>query len=157
MYPKTTKTNCPKMQGIMQISHFAKAQEGSALVIAIFIIIVMSLLGAALVNMLDSSQESVAYEVLGTRAYTAAQSGAQWQLGQIFPVGNSNNVHGCGVSLPPIISNINGLQGCKILSPITCTEFEHQGVRYFTIESTGQCSLDGELTSRTVEIEARSL
>jgi hypothetical protein len=39
-------------------------QKGSALVIAIFIIIVLSALGAALVNMLDSSQEGVAYEVL---------------------------------------------------------------------------------------------
>jgi MSHA biogenesis protein MshP len=133
-------------------------QRGSALVIAIFIIIVMSLLGAALVNMLDSSQESVAYEVLGTRAYAAAQSGAQWQLGQIFQAGAASDaVNACSVAAPPTISSTDGLKGCEIINPVTCSEYTHDTVRYFTIVSTGECTIDGEKTSRTIEVKARSL
>jgi MSHA biogenesis protein MshP len=130
-------------------------------VIAIFIIIVFSVLGAALVNMLDSSQEGVAYEVLGTRAYTAARTGVQWQLAQLFPVGiNSKSVETCEIALnkPPDISNIPGLQGCRIVDPIECEDFLHDGnVRYYTITSVGQCDIDGEVTSRVIEVEARSM
>ena len=93
-------------------------QKGSALVIAIFIIIVLSALGAALVNMLDSSQEGVAYEVLGTRAYTAAQSGLQWQLSETFPLGS--NAISCKNqadinSLTPNFVNVPGLKQCLSL------------------------------------------
>jgi MSHA biogenesis protein MshP len=152
-YDRAANSHCN-----MQSMHRAKKQSGSALVVAIFIIIVISILGAALVNILDSSQESVAYEVLGTRAYTAAQSGVQWQLGQIFPVGASSDaVNGCSAASPPVITNIDGLKGCSIVDPVACTEFTHKSVRYFTVTSTGECNIDGEITSRTVEVEARSL
>ena len=137
-----------------------KHNRGSALVIAIFVIVVMSLLGMALVKMMDSSQQNVAFEVLGTRAFSAAQTGAQWQLAQLFPVGlNSASANTCaGVSqAPPPVHNAPGLQDCFIASPITCEDFLHDGVRYYTITSVGQCQLDGEVTSRIIEVEARSM
>jgi MSHA biogenesis protein MshP len=137
-----------------------KKQRGSALVIAIFVIIVMSLLGAALVKIMTSSQENVAYEVLGTRAYLAAQSGAQWQLAQLFPVGlTSTTLNRCNdvSQRPPIIDHIPGLKNCKIVSPVTCDDFLHLNVVYYTIRSVGECNIDGEFTSRIIEIEARSL
>tara|TARA_R110000737_G_scaffold316626_1_gene327005 strand:- start:1440 stop:1925 length:486 start_codon:yes stop_codon:yes gene_type:complete len=133
-------------------------QTGSALVIAIFAIIVMSLLGAALVNMLDSSQEGVAYEVLGTRAYTAAQSGLQWQLSEVFPL-NSDAI-ACKIpteinSLTPTFNNVPGLAQCSI--NVTCVDFVLDSVRYYTITSTSECAIDGEVTSRRVAVEAHSL
>ena len=138
-----------------------KVNNGSSLVIAIFVIVVMSLLGAALVKMMDSSQENVAFEVLGTRAYTAARTGVQWQLAQLFPVGlNSESVKTCDSvnNDLPDISNIPGLQGCLIVDPIECEDFLHDGnVRYYTITSVGQCNINGEVTSRVIEVEARSM
>lgn len=137
-----------------------KHNRGSALVIAIFVIVVMSLLGMALVKMMDSSQQNVAFEVLGTRAYSAAQSGAQWQLAQLFPVGlNSPSSNTCASvsQVPPALSNTAGLQGCYIVSPISCEDFLHDGVRYYTVTSVGQCDIAGEVTSRIIEVEARSL
>lgn len=134
--------------------------RGSALVIAIFVIIVMSLLGAALVNMMDSSQESVGFEVLGSRAYMAAQTGVQWQLAQLFPVGlmsTSANTCASVSQTPPQISNIQGLQGCSIVSPVICEDFLHNNVRYYTVTSVGQCQIDGEVTSRIIEVEAREM
>ena len=133
-------------------------QKGSALVIAIFIIIVLSALGAALVKMLDSSQEGVAYEVLGTRAYTAAQSGLQWQLSEVFPL-NSGAIacksQTATNSRTPTFNNTQGSAQCII--NVTCTDFELDSIRYYTITSSGECALDGEVTSRKVAVEARSL
>jgi MSHA biogenesis protein MshP len=149
-----------KNQQFHHNSGYYRPRKGSSLVIAIFVIVVMSLLGAALVKMMDSSQENLAFEVLGTRAYNAAQTGVQWQLAQLFPVGlNSSAVNTCaGVSHePPIISNIVGLNACKIVNPIKCDDFTHEGIRYYTITSVGQCSIDGEVTSRVIQVEARSL
>ena len=134
--------------------------QGSSLVIAIFIIVVLSLLGAALVKMMASSQQNVAFEVLGTRAYTAAQTGVQWQLAQLFPVGlGTSSTKKCSdVShVPPVINNTSGLKGCNIISPIGCNDFLHDGVRYYTVTSIGSCDIDGEVTSRIIEVEARSL
>jgi MSHA biogenesis protein MshP len=137
---------------------YPSLQKGSALVIAIFIIIVLSALGAALVNMLDSSQEGVAYEVLGTRAYTAAQSGLQWQLSEVFPLGsvaitckNQADIN----SITPTFINTQGLSQCSV--SVSCSDFELDSIRYYSIVSTGQCTIDGEATSRTVAVEARSL
>lgn len=149
----------------LQRLNYTSKQRGSALVIAVFVIIVMSLLGAALVKMLESSQENVAYEVIGTRAYTAAQIGVQWQLSQVFPlavIGAEAQALQCSdidFNEKPQISNVTGLKDCEIvLNPATaCVDILHQNTRYYTITSTGQCNIDGEITSRTVRVDAKSL
>jgi MSHA biogenesis protein MshP len=138
--------------------HYSNVQ-GSALVIAIFIIIVMSLLGAALVKMLASSQQNVVYEVLGPRAYAAAQSGIQWQLSQVFPLSTSGGVS-CAVQSvidanKPTFSGVNGLAQCSV--SLKCSDFVIASTRYYTLEATGQCEAGPELTSRTIQVEARSL
>lgn len=136
---------------------YYKKQAGSTLVIAIFIIVVLSSLGAALVRVLDSSQQSVAFEVLGTRAYTTAQFGLQWQLAQVFPLAPPAQARRCAdvSTTPPSLANVDGLKGCSV--SVSCNDFQHSGVTYYTITATGQCDIEGEKTSRTVEVEARSL
>lgn len=136
-------------------------QSGSSLVIAIFIIVVISMLGAALVKMIRSSSDSIVYEVLGTRAYNAAQIGLQWKLQQLFPLDNSLQTCGTALTspLPPNPSFVTtaGLENCEIIFPITCTDIEVLGTRYYTVTSTGQCEVAGVLTSRTLEVQARAL
>ena len=133
-------------------------QGGSSLVIAIFIIVVISMLGAALVKMIRSSSDSIVYEVLGTRAYNAAQIGLQWQLQQIFPLNNNTPLTCAAVStIPPNIATAVGLENCKIISPVSCTSSEVLGTTYYTVTSTGQCEVAGVLTSRTLEVQARAL
>ena len=150
---ETTEFKCKK-----QLKQKINRQKGSALVIAIFVIIVISLLGLALVKMLDSSQENLAFEVLGTRAYNAAQSGIQWQLAQIFPLDGSTQLCSAISNSPPDISAISGFEGCEIkLAVDSCVDFIHDSTRYYTIISTGQCDIGSEITSRTIEIEAKSL
>jgi MSHA biogenesis protein MshP len=131
-------------------------QKGSAIVIAIFVIVVMALLGAGLVKILSSSVESVAYEVIGTRAYAAAQTGAQWQLLEIFPHDTNSRTACQGTIVEPDFSNVQGLENCE--AAVICNDDgEFDGTTYYIITSTGQCSIGGVITSRTVKIEARSL
>jgi MSHA biogenesis protein MshP len=135
-----------------------KRNQGSALVIAIFIIIVISLLGSALVNILNSSQKNVAFEVLGTRAYTAAQSGIQWQLSQVFPLNSEAVVCENETDIEiatPSFSNTEGLAQCSV--SVSCSNLIHNSVTYYIITSIGECAIDGEDTSRQIEVEARSL
>ncbi|MBA6288072.1 pilus assembly PilX N-terminal domain-containing protein [Colwellia sp. MB3u-4] len=136
---------------------YPNQQAGSALVIAIFVIIVLSVLGAALVKMLDSSQESVAYEVLGTRAYTAAQSGLQWQLAEVFPLNGPAIACKADINNSPLIfDNTLGLAQCKV--SVSCDDFDRDnGIRYYTITATGTCVINNEETSRKIAVEAHSL
>lgn len=131
-------------------------QQGSALVIAIFIIVVMTLLGSALVRMIGSNAETVAYEVIGTRAYQAAQAGTQRKLSEIFPL-----LPGVGICTAVNdeydFSAIEGLNNCKAVS-VNCSEDTTvNDITYYTITSTGQCTVAGVFTSRKIEVKARSL
>jgi len=143
----------------MRCSYYAsnrKKQSGSALVIAIFVLVIMTLIGSALIRMQSSGAETVVYEVMGTRAYATAQTGLQWQLTQIFPL-NTSGVTLCSTNIiEPVISATAGLENCEIA--ISCDHsISHDGVQYYTISSTGNCSVAGIETSRTIEIEARNI
>lgn len=133
-----------------------KKQRGSALVLAIFVMIIMTLLGTALVKMYKSSSEAVVYEVIGTRAYAAAQTGIQWQLTEIFPLNTANNTLCKDTIVEPDISTKEGLENCWF--SITCDHsVSLKGIQYYTVKSVGSCSVAGIETSRTIEVEARSL
>lgn len=131
-----------------------KTQQGSSLVIAIFIIVVMASLGATLLNMMTTNEEDYAYEVLGIRAYNAAQTGVQRKLQQIFPLNAVPNIAEC-VDVTFDLSTVDGLNQCSV--NITCTTIKHNSVNYFTVSSVGQCQINGETTSRMVEVKAKSL
>lgn len=128
--------------------------SGSALVIAIFVLVIMSLLGSALIRMQSSSAETVVYEVIGTRAYAAAQTGVQWQLSEIFPL-NTPGITRCKSPIvEPIINGVNGLD-CQF--KVICDEVNYDGVQYYTLTSTGTCEVGDVITSRTIKVEARNI
>ena len=116
----------------------------------------MTLIGSALIRMQSSSAETVVYEVMGSRAYAAAQTGLQWQLTEIFPL-NTTGVTLCKVNIvEPTISGVSGLENCQF--EITCDDtISHDGVQYYTLSSRGTCSIAGIETSRTLKIEARNI
>lgn len=129
-------------------------QQGSSLVIAIFILVIMSLLGAALIKILITNEEAFTYEVLGTRAYNAAQSGLQQNIQRVFPLQNDSAVaSSCADS--SIAFNNEGLTGCS--ANVSCTSIVHKTTTFYTIKSIGQCTLNGEVTSRAIEVEAKSI
>jgi len=135
-------------------------QHGSSLVIALFIMVVMSVLGAALINVIINNEEDYAYEVIGTRALHAAQTGAQWRLQQIFPLRNAPNVD-VNISLAACVNgtlnlaNINGLNQCT--ATVQCATVANNGINYMTVTSVGQCNINGESASRVIEVQAKSI
>jgi len=152
-----------------------KSQGGSVLVLAIFIMVVMLLLGTALVRMLSTSGETIAYEVVGTRAYNAANAGLQARLAELFPLkvtalasaqlcdtggtSPSSDIRLAGTANEhlPNLSNVTGFKNCRV-QRISCEDFRVDNTLYYKIESTAECAMDaGEVVSRTVAVEARSL
>ena len=53
-------------------------QRGFSLVTAIFLLVVLAGLGAAMVTFSTSQSQSLALDVMGSRAYQAANAGVEW-------------------------------------------------------------------------------
>jgi MSHA biogenesis protein MshP len=145
--------------------------QGSALILALFIIIVLTFLGMALIRVLSTSSETIAQEVIGTRALMAANSGMQAHLQKLFPLNPpSNSLSTCPVdktyNLPESGADIPGLYHCKATTKCT-VYFEDtvSGINYYRLTSTGECGTgdinanasNAVLSSRTIQVEARSL
>ena len=141
--------------------------RGSALILALFVMIVIALLGATLMEILATSSEGVAQEVLGTRALAAANSAMQGELQKLFPLnGTGGGVCPATQPQPYDFTAIAGLYNCK--AQVTCNNYVtgSDGTKYFRLKSTGTC---GDLTTmqanskevvvsqRVVQVEARSL
>ncbi|WP_051435553.1 hypothetical protein [Shewanella fidelis] len=153
---------------LSQLSRISK-QNGSALVIGVFIITVMFLLAAALINVLNDADQQISVEVWGTRALAAANSGADRSLAALFPVnGTSGN---CAAQTTWNIGSETGLvgfHGCQVVMTCsaTTTNYPLNNMTQYLITSTATCST-GECdsgvgsesscvrVSRQVEVEAR--
>ncbi len=132
------------------------SHNGSALVLALFIIVIVTLLGTALVRMISSNAETIAYEVLGTRAYQAAQAGAQIKLEEVFPLSDPSECTAIDPNNPYDFTGIDGLDNCQ--ASVDCSaDRTVDGITYYTITSTGQCEFLEVFTSRTIEVKARSV
>lgn len=162
---KTTHLNSPS----------SLKQQGSSIVLALFVIIILSLLGGVLMQMISTSSETVSQEVLGTRAYMAANSAIQTELQLLFPL----NTIASGYCNTEIINkehllkdafneDIPGLYDCKAYT--SCENYYPQptdpqgGPKYYRLTGTGECgsgnmtnSLSVVKSSRTIQVEARSL
>lgn len=140
---------------LMMKNRALKKQKGSALVIAIFVIVVITLLGGALVRMMGSTSETIAYEVIGTRSFQAAKAGAQRKMSELFPLLPNNGV--CLGDVEYDFSAIKGLENCKAAIVNCIVDATVHDVTYYTITSTGQCDIAGVFTSRQIKIRARIL
>ena len=143
------RMNAPLMKG-RQIKQQPKKQQGLSLVMVIFIIVVLSMLGTAMLRIMAVSSDSVAREILSTRALHAAESGVQVKLNQIF-IGGS----GCSTGLP----SLGGLQGCSV-SIEQCRTLEvplGSGQNYYSIISVGRCGPATDQAVRRVEVQAKDV
>ncbi len=153
-------------------SKWQTKQQGSALMLALFIIIVLTLFGTALVRILSTSSEAIAQEVIGTRALMAANSAMQVELSILFPLAtdaaiphpigtcNANNTH----NLQSSGNDIAGLYHCN--ASTTCNLYHTQElINYYRLTSTGECGSSAIAadskgivrSSRSIQVEARGL
>lgn len=135
----------------------SRKQHGSALVIAVFIIVVMLLLIGSLSSQLISSGESVSYEVLGTRAFLAAQSGMESGLQILYGLDTAVQT----TCANPLFakdfeaSTVDGLRQCQVL--VNCNAAQNAldpSLTHFYLTSTGTCGDAVSIqTSRTIQME----
>jgi MSHA biogenesis protein MshP len=98
------------------------AARGFSIVTAVFLIVVLALLGVFIVSVVGLQQQSQALDVQGVRAYHAARAGMEWAAYRVLDP--NNNLPGVGgtPNLPPCpapSTDLTGLAGS--LSPFTVT------------------------------------
>ncbi|SNY58305.1 MSHA biogenesis protein MshP [Arsukibacterium tuosuense] len=127
------------------------SQQGSALVVAVFIIVVMLAIVLALSRILLSSSDSVVYEVQGTRALFAAQSGMELALTELFPRSGVANCSNWTFNFAAA-----GLTNCE--AQVQCTAqavASPQLSQMYLLQSTASCNANEFITSRSIELEVR--
>ena len=92
------------------------AQRGFSIVTAVFLIVVLALLGVFIVSVSGLQQSSQTLDVLGVRAYQAARAGIEWGAYQVL---DPENNLGSALAACPATTNLSGLAGS--LSPFTVT------------------------------------
>ena len=115
------------------------AEKGSALVMVIFIMVVLALLLAALAYITAQSNQNTAYQIASTRAYWAAQSGAEWGTYQITSA-TGRAASQCFSPSPayPAIGSIPELKGCS--AKVACSSARTASTTSYQITSTGTCA-----------------
>lgn len=116
----------------------------------LFAIIIVSLLAAALIRINSQSELSVAQQVISTRAFFAAESGANLQALAIFPIGA-----GAGTcSSENYTFTNNGLNGCT--ASTQCAAIVIGTDTFYQITSQGQCNIGQPLqATRTIEVRLK--
>jgi MSHA biogenesis protein MshP len=90
--------------------HKIKTQSGVSIVTAIFLVVILSLMGVGMVSILTTSQQSIGQEITSAKAYMAGRSCLQWGMYQaIYDADPWNN------SPHTLTFNNNGLinTGCE--------------------------------------------
>jgi len=87
-------------------------QQGITLIGAIFVLIIVSLLGQYLINIAAVSRQNTLIALQSARAYQAANAGIEWGSFQII-----NNGGNCPASttLNPAINNFTTVVSCNLL------------------------------------------
>lgn len=139
---------CPKHYQPISLTK-RSTQRGSMLVIALFVIIVLALLGLTMTRLLSSSSETIIYEVLGQRAINAARAGVECAVADEFGAGCSNPTF-------KEFSGVVGLEGCSYeVTPVSKSiEDGAKNFTYWTYSSTGQCTAGKINVTRFVYVDA---
>lgn len=139
------------------------ATKGAALPVALFIIVVMALVGAALVRIIVDTSAGVVNDVIGQRAFNAARSGAELFLVQLFPLDEPTNESLCGerdaalspdddVAVYTESFTTAGLHGCSV--HVYCDFAAAEGITHFRIVSQGRCDAGDLSYTKELLLEA---
>ena len=132
----------------MHHNYLRSKQTGIGLPVAIFIITIMGLIAAAVNQMGETSSQAYVQNVLSTRAFYAAESGAQLRAQTVL----SATPCSCGTDETYTFgATIKGLNLCSAIT--TCAQFLANTETYCTIESIGRC--DNSKAERTIEVRVK--
>ena len=139
--------------------HRKSNQQGSVLVVAVFVIVVMGFLATSLVQVQWSNHDTLTRKQLGTQAWLLAHSANEWALTQVYPLTVSPAVSS---SVRTVCTNLNANQVSHGMSTIcsvdslTCDEIGVlDDVGFFKIESTTTCGAGVNQVQRIQEVWVR--
>lgn len=145
----------------------SKKMGGSALMIALFVIVVMAMLAAVMGRFLLDSSEKNTVEVRSVRALLAAQSGLEVALYRLFPNRTAAQPQPsavCESSRMISFTGNPGLVDCQAVVQCRSASATYNGVvsTGYRLQSVGTCGLRNDLTSaspdfrvsRTLMVEA---
>jgi MSHA biogenesis protein MshP len=112
-----------------------KSQRGFSLVMAIFILLVLGLLGGYMVSMSAVQVQSSSYAVQGARAYQAARAGIEWAIANIYATKS------CAQANQQTAMSFTGITGFTVA--LNCTQSAqlsegNSSYYLFTVTSTSQ-------------------
>lgn len=131
-------------------------QHGFSIVVAVFILVVLSLLAATMLRVQETDAAGAAQDTLTVRAFYAAESGAQYAMNRLLLDGAA-----CGaLGLPNGTAawDATELAQCSV-DNLTCTADSLNGVDYYHVTSTAACrgSADERFVARrTIEVRVRN-
>ena len=112
-------------------------QSGSALVMAVFVILIIALLGASLILVQRNSLIETNYDIFTKRAYFSAYSGREIALLELHKKNTTKN-RCLNVTYTPVLPQSVGFHGCVVINE--CTEVGvFENLRVYTVVSKGEC------------------
>ena len=132
----------------MSITHRnIKKQSGVSIVTAIFLIIILALMGTGMVSLLSTSQQSISQEITSAKSYMAGRSCLQWGMYQaVFysTTGTYNNTFN-----DPAASLFNSQ--CNI----TISTINSDGLIFYNLNTTANFGnvTDPEYSKRTMQLQ----
>ena len=132
-------------------SQLSLAQQGFGLPMALFVIVVLSFLLLSLTQLERSTAEGFSISLQSTRAFYAAESGAEIAMHQLFPP--PNGTASCAAVTSFHSFDRPGLAGCS--ASLQCVQDVVDSSPYFTVTSTGRCGASADGAERSVVLGAR--
>lgn len=124
-------------------------QRGFGMPMVVFILVILTLLAAAIMRLSTTSALSIATEVKSSRALHAAESGAQWAMNQIFPPGGGGGA--CFASPATLQFTVGALSGCS--ATVSCTSpGAINGNIHYSVTSSGSCGIE----TRVIQVKAKN-
>lgn len=135
-----------------------RLQKGNMLVLALFAMVVLSLVGITMATLMASSERTIVNEVLGERAEQASRAGVEILANAAWPV-NDNVFYTCANPSTFTVtrfSDVEGMDGCNIVTRCDSRIVNFSGGRdiHYEIKATASCSA-GEFTA--VKTNTRSM
>jgi MSHA biogenesis protein MshP len=138
------------LNAVVAVRGFGTRQAGSALTMALWLIVIGSLLVLVLLQFRQQSSSALVYQVQGQRCYALAKSQLELALVQLFPLGST--AASCAVVTTSRSWSQDDWQGCH--STLSCQQISVDGSQSFRLTSTATCGSGELVSSRTVTLEA---
>jgi MSHA biogenesis protein MshP len=124
-----------------------KKQAGVSVVTAIFLVVILALMGVGMVSLISTSQQSISQEFTSAKAYMAGRSCLQWGMYQaVYTAAPSNNT--------TTFNNANsGLVSTRCTTAIDTVS--NDGLTFFNITATASIGgvQDPEYSRRQLQIQ----